>query len=160
MSKKQIWTAIVLVLMGIFFLSENKIRIEQGDISTYNDNEIIFYVELTSNSKSEIEIERFSEHYQSIVNKNEPNTFSWAFFESEPNKMIEIIRWSDSEAIKKHIKNISEGGIFEKDFFSYVEHFIIEKIHVYGEPTEEVKQMLRGIGVPITFNSLISGYSR
>ena len=162
MSKNQIWVVIALVSIVLFaFLSETQIKVEVDSTwNTSNDNEIIFYVELASNNKSEIEIEEFSRYYQSLVNKNEPNTLSWKFFQSEPNKIIEILRWSDSEAIKNHIKNVSEGGIFEKDFASYVEHFIIETINVYGEPTEEVKEMLRGFGVLVTFNPLISGYSR
>ena len=131
-----------------------------GACTQSNEKEIIFFVEMTNNEKSQTEIENFSKHYQNIVNTNEPKTLSWKFFDAGENKVIELSRWSDSEAIKTHIENISEGGILQKDFESFVDHYVIEKISVLGEVTEEVRVMLSNLGIPVTFSPLIAGYSK
>ena len=125
-----------------------------------NEKEIIFYVEMTINEKSQVEIEKFSNHYQDRVNVNEAGALEWKFFKSDTNKVIEIIRWSDSDAIKIHIENISEVGFLQKDFESYTDHYVINEISVLGQVTEEVKLMLLGIGVPIAFSPLIAGFSK
>lgn len=125
-----------------------------------NTDEIIFYVEMTVNNKTLIEINDFSKFYQELVNHNEPNTLSWKFFKSGPNKVIEISRWVNSEAIKNHIRNISKRGALEEGFTSFVDHFVINKISVLGNTTEEVKEMLNNLGVPVIYKPLISGYSK
>ncbi|MDA9109784.1 hypothetical protein N9K05_05075, partial [Woeseiaceae bacterium] len=91
---------------------------------------------------------------------NEAGALEWKFFKSDTNKVIEIIRWSDSDAIKIHIENISEGGFLQKDFESYTDHYVINEISVLGQVTEEVKLMLLSIGVPIAFSPLIAGFSK
>ena len=125
--------------------------------NTYED-EIIFYEEF-SPLKNEQETAKFSEYYQNIVNKNEPNTLGWKFFKAE-DKVIAILRWKDSQAIVRHLENVSEGGILEEDFRAFNEHFAINSIAVYGNVDAEVKKMLMDFGLPFEFNPLIAGYSR
>lgn len=136
------------------------ISILLGACTQSNKKEIIFFVEMTVNEKLQIEIEDFAKHYQNIVKKNEPKTLSWKFFDAGKNKVIEVSRWSDSEAIKTHIENISEGGILQKDFESFIGYFFIDKISVLGEVSDEVKIMLSGLGIPVTFSPIIAGYSK
>ncbi len=122
------------------------------------ENEIIFYQEF-SPLKNEQEIAKFAEYYQSIVDKNEPDTLGWKFFKGD-DKVIEILRWKDSQAILKHLENVSEGGIFEDDFKAFNEHFAIESIKVYGNVDADVEKMLMDFGLPFEFFPLIAGYSR
>ena len=122
------------------------------------ENEIIFYQEF-SPLKNEIETAKFAEYYQSIVDKNEPDTLGWKFFKAD-DKVIEILRWKNSQAIVRHLKNVSEGGIFENDFKSFNEHFAIESIKVYGNVDADVEKMLIDFGLPFEFYPLIAGYSR
>ena len=122
------------------------------------ENEIIFYEEF-SPLKSEQETAKFSEYYQSIVDKNEPDTLGWKFFKAE-DKVIAILRWKDSQAIVRHLENVSEGGILEEDFNAFNEHFAINSIAVYGNVDADVKKMLMDFGLPFEFYPLIAGYSR
>ena len=122
------------------------------------ENEIIFYQEF-SPLKNEQEIAKFAEYYQSIVDKNEPDTLGWKFFKSD-NKVIEILRWKDSKAIVRHLENVSEGGILEDDFKVFNEHFAINSIKVYGNVDADVKKILVDFGLPFEFFPLIAGYSR
>ena len=122
------------------------------------ENEIIFYQEF-SPLKSEQQTAKFAEYYQSIVDKNEPDTLGWKFFKAD-DKVVEILRWKDSQAIVRHLENVSEGGIFENDFKSFNEHFTIESIKVYGNVDADVKKMLMDFGLPFEFYPLIAGYSR
>ena len=122
------------------------------------ENEIIFYEEF-SPLKNEQETAKFSEYYQSIVDKNEPNTLGWKFFKAK-DKVMAILRWKDSQAIVSHLENVSAGGILEEDFKAFNEHFAINSISVYGNVDADVKKMLMDFGLPFEFNPLIAGYSR
>ena len=145
-----ILTKKLLILACIFLSYDNW-------ANNYED-EIIFYEEF-SPLKNESEIAEFSQYYQSIVNENEPNTLSWKFFEAE-DKIIAILRWKDSQAILRHLENVSEEGILEADFKAFNEYFAINNISVYGHVEEDVKTMLLDFGLPFKFFPLIAGYSR
>ena len=125
--------------------------------NTYED-EIIFYEEF-SPLKNEKETAEFSQYYQSVVEENEPDTLGWKFFQAK-GKVIAILRWKDSQAIVKHLENVSEGGTLEVDFMAFNEHFTINRISVYGHVDEEVKTMLLDFGLPFEFFPLIAGYSK
>jgi len=134
------------------------LSISAGLWAEINTDEIIFYEEF-SPLKDEKKIEQFSNYYQSLVDKNEPETLGWKFFKAE-DKVIAILRWKNSNAIVKHLENVSEGGILEDDFQAFNEHFAINSISVYGNVDQEVKAMLMDFGLPFEFNPLIAGYSR
>ena len=134
------------------------LSISAGLWAEINTDEIIFYEEF-SPLKDEKKIEQFSNYYQSLVDKNEPETLGWKFFKAE-DKVIAILRWKNSDAIIKHLENVSEGGILEEDFQAFNEHFAINSISVYGNVDQEVKAMLMDFGLPFEFNPLIAGYSR
>ena len=140
-----------LLILACIFLSYNNWAINYED-------EIIFYEEF-SPLKNKKEIAKFSQYYQSIVDVNEPDTLGWKFFEAE-DKIIAILRWKDSQAILRHLENVSEDGILEADFRAFNEHFAIDNISVYGYVDDEVKTMLLDFGLPFKFFPLIAGYSR
>ena len=97
------------------------------------ENEIIFYQEF-SPLKNEQETAKFAEYYQSIVDKNEPDTLGWKFFKAD-DKVVEILRWKDSQAIVRHLENVSEGGIFENDFKRKLEFYFM----IYEKQANEEK---------------------
>ena len=84
--------------------------------NTYED-EIIFYEEFTP-LKNEKETAEFSQYYQIIVEENEPDTLGWKFFQAK-DKVIAILRWKNSQAIVRHLENVSEGGALEADFMAF-----------------------------------------
>ena len=125
-----------------------------------NSNEVTFVVEMTINDKSPAQIEQFSEFYQKLVKKNEPETLGWLFYSTDPGKVTVIERYASPEAAMQHVKNIMPGGIAEAEFGEFAEHFIIEKINVYGSVTEEWKKVATDLALNFDINPLISGYSR
>ena len=49
-------------------------------INLFNEDEIIFVVEMDSNdNKSKEDLENFSKYYTKQVEKNEPNSLGWGF---------------------------------------------------------------------------------
>ena len=145
-----ILTKKLLILACIFLSYDNW-------ANNYED-EIIFYEEF-SPLKNEKETAEFSQYYQSIVEENEPDTLGWKFFQAK-NEVIAILRWKDSQAILRHLENVSEGGALEADFIAFNKHFAINRISVYGHVDKEVKTMLLDFGLPFEFFPLIAGYSR
>ena len=125
-----------------------------------NSDEVTFVVEMTINDKSSAQIEQFSEFYQRLVKKNEPETLGWLFYSSDPNKVTVIERYANPQAAMQHVKNILPGGISEAEFGEFTEHFVIEKIRVYGSVTDEWKTVATDLALNFDINPLISGYSR
>ena len=88
-------------------------NIESAAQNNYNENEIIFVVEMDSNEgKSEDDIAKFSQYYTDAIDENEPNSLGWGFYKSG-DKIILIERYLNGEAMMQHGKNVSEGGILE-----------------------------------------------
>jgi len=56
--------------------------------------------------------------------------------------------------------NISAGGIQEKEFREFSDHFVFEDIIIYGSPSNNLVESLEAIGLPLEFRSIIAGYSR
>ena len=99
-------------------------------INLFNEDEIIFVVEMDSNdNKSKEDLENFSKYYTKQVEKNEPNSLGWGFYKSD-DKIILIERYLNGEAMMQHGKNISEGGVLETQFAKFTEHFTINKIEI------------------------------
>ncbi|NQW27668.1 MAG: hypothetical protein HQ474_07130 [Flammeovirgaceae bacterium] len=169
------WTGIIstgkqLNLHGYWYFNcdTNALLIEQGNFfdatgmmqAVYNVNhadELINMVEMTSSDKTETEIVAFSAYYQSLMNKLEPNVLSWKFFKFRPIKIILIERYKNKPAILNHIKNISQEGILEKYFGSFLAHFTVEKMTLYGECLNE---LFIKMGFSNQYIPLIAGYSK
>ena len=128
--------------------------------ASYVANELIFVVEMNSNEgKSLEEIKEFSQYYTDAIDKNEPNSMGWGFYEYG-DKIILIERYLDDNAVMQHTKNISEGGNLETQFVKFMEHFTINKIDVYGNASDELKEFVKPFGLPFYFHPDFAKFSR
>ena len=128
--------------------------------SLYNKDEIIFVVQMESNEEKSIEeIAEFSKFYTDAIDANEPNSLGWGFYESD-EKIILIERYLNGDAMIQHGKNISKGGVLEAQFIKFMEHFTINKIDVYGNASEELKEFVKPFGLPFYFHNAYAKFSR
>ena len=128
--------------------------------SSYNTDEILFVVEMDSNEgKTVNDIAEFSQLYTDAIDKNEPNSLGWGFYESG-DKIILIERYLNDDAMMQHGKNISEGGVLETQFVKFMEHFTINKIDVYGNASDELKEFVKPFGLPFYFHNAYAKFSR
>ena len=150
---KKIFTLLILTLM-ISCTQSNKTE------PSYNMDEIIFVVEMDSNEGKTIEdIREFSKFYTDAIDTNEPNSLGWGFYESG-DKVILIERYLDGNAMMEHGKNVSEGGPLEAQFVQFMEHFTINKIDVYGNASDELKEFVKPFGLPFYFHDAYAKFSR
>ena len=152
--KKLIIIAIVSIL-----ISCNQSELKNESLK-FHENEKESVVYMTSNNKSENEINDFCIYYQNKLKEKEPDVLAWKFFKSESNKITLIERYKNEDAILNHIKNISKGGLMEQDFGKFVDHFIIDSIEYYGNLSPEFKETLSAFGLIINYNPNIAGFSR
>ena len=145
-----------LVLMIIFFVSCNNIDVAQPE---FHENEIISMVYMKSNEKSSVEIDKFSENYQSRIKELEPNVLSWKFFRSQNGNIILLERYKNESAIFNHIDNVSEGNPMEVDFTGFLDHFVIDSIEYYGITSQDFKTTIESFGFPVRYKDLISGFT-
>jgi len=126
----------------------------------YNADELIFVVEMDSNEgKTVEEIEKFSQYYTNAIDSNEPNSLGWGFYEYG-NKIILIERYLNGDAMMQHGKNVSEGGVLETQFIKFMDHFTINKIDVYGNASDELKEFVEPFGLPFYFHNAYAKFSR
>ena len=65
----------IIVLTAFLFNCETPEQIK------YNENEIIFIVDMDSNEeKSEDDIAKFSQYYTDAIDNNEQNSLGWGFY--------------------------------------------------------------------------------
>lgn len=126
----------------------------------FNADEITYVVIMSVNGKSDSEIDAFSSFYHALVEGNEPSTLAWQFYRGSDEKIYLIERYENSDAALQHVINISPGGIQEKEFGDFSDHFVIENIAIHGKPSEELVASLLAVGLPLEFRTTISGYSR
>ena len=127
---------------------------------SYNMDEIIFVVEMDSNEGKTIEeITEFSKFYTDAIDSNESNSLGWGFYESG-DKVILIERYLDGNAMMQHGKNVSEGGPLEVQFVQFMEHFTINKIDVYGNASDKLKEFVKPFGLPFFFHDAYAKFSR
>lgn len=128
--------------------------------NSYNEEELFFVVEMDSNEGKTIEeIEKFSQYYTNAIDSNEPNSLGWGFYESG-NKIILIERYLNGDAMMQHGKNVSEGGVLETQFIKFMDHFTINKIDVYGNASDELKEFVKPFGLPFYFHNAYAKFSR
>ena len=122
-------------------------------------NEIIALVLMKSNGKTIEEINKFSNFYTNIVEQNEPNTYGWAHYQKGENIVL-IERYKDEAAHLNHINNISPGGVLEKEFVQFTEHFEILEIDIYGTVSDNFKSIINSFNFPTSYNKTFAKYSR
>ena len=128
--KKLLSLTLVILLIGCTKSNNSE--------SLYNTNEILFVVEM---------------------DKNEPNSLGWGFYESG-DKIILIERYLNGDAMMEHGNNISEGGVLETQFVKFMHHFTINKIDVYGTAADELKEFVKPFGLPFYFHKPYAKFSR
>ena len=145
-----------LFLSGlVFFLS-----CQTPSKESINKNEIIFVVEMeVLNDKTSKELKEFSQFYTDAIQTNELTTLGWGFYEND-GKITLIERYTDDEAMIQHGKNISPGGPLEDHFNKFMEHYLIKKVDVYGNSTDELKEFLKPFGMPFYFRPSLANFSR
>ena len=148
------------LLSVLIFISLISCKQSNNSEASYNTNEIIFVVEMNSNEgKSTEEVAEFSKFYTDAINANEPNSMGWGFYEYG-DKIILIERYFDDNAMMQHGKNVSEGGPLEVQFVKFMEYFTINKIDVYGNASDELKEFVKPFGLPFYFHSAYAKFSR
>jgi threonine synthase len=148
------------LLSVLIFISLISCKQSNNSEASYNTNEIIFVVEMNSNEgKSTEEVAEFSKFYTDAINANEPNSMGWGFYEYG-DKIILIERYFDDNAMMQHGKNVSEGGSLEAQFVTFMEYFTINKIDVYGNASDELKEFVKPFGLPFYFHSAYAKFSR
>ena len=155
--------AMVLTLCGILAISTPVWSGHHHDNATetaFNLNEITYIVTMRPNNKSNDQIRDFSRFYQALVEGNEPSTLAWQFYSGTDDKIHLMERYKNSSAAMQHVKNISKDGIQEKEFADFVDHFVIEKIAIYGSPSAALVESLEAVCLPLEFRASIGGYSR
>ena len=150
---------IIIIAIVYILISCNQSGLET-ESPKYHENEKESVVYMTSNNKSENEINGFCDYYQNKLKEIEPDLLAWKFFKSDSNKITLIERYKNEDAILNHIKNISKGGLMEQDFGKFVDHFIIDSIEYYGNLSPEFKETLSAFGLIINYNPNIAGFSR
>ena len=149
--------------ISIFVVSceEPKTKESKADPKTfYNPNELIFVVEMASNENKSIEdIAKFSQEYTDTINEKEPNTLGWGFYKSG-DQIVLIERYLDGAAMMQHGKNVSQRGPLEPQFLMFMEHFTINKIDVYGNASDELKEFVNPFGLPFYFHPAYAKFSR
>ena len=128
--------------------------------SGFNHNEITYVVTMSANEKTTSQIDDFSAFYHVLVEGNEPGTLAWQFYRGSDEKIYLIERYADSDAALQHVINISPGGIQEREFGDFSDHFVIENIAIHGTASSKLIESLEAVGLPLEFRSTISGYSR
>lgn len=86
--------------------------------------------------------------------RNEPGTTNYEWFIDDSESSFHVYeRYADSGAAMTHIGNF--GAKFAERFMSLVE---ITEMTVYGEPSDDVRQALAGLGS--NFYGILGGFSR
>ncbi len=125
-----------------------------------NPDELIFVVEMSVNEGRSLEdVAAFARSYTEAVERGEPDSLGWGFFEAGEQVML-IERYRNGEAMMQHGKNISEGGPLESEFGEFQEFFTIEQIDVYGNVSDELREFVKPFGLPFTFHPVHASFSR
>ena len=148
------------LLSLLLFISIISCKQSNNSEASYSTNELIFVVEMDSNKGKSIEdIKEFSQYYTDAIDKNEQNSMGWGFYDYG-DKIILIERYLDDNAMMQHGKNVSEGGPLETQFVKFMEHFTINKIDVYGNASDELKEFVKPFGLPFYFHNAYAKFSR
>ena len=110
--------------------------------------------------KSAAEVEDFVDKYQNLVNRLEPNSLSFKFTKTGKNEVTLIERYTNSDALITHIKNISPDGAIAKDFEEFQDTFKINYMTLYGDSSDKLKAALAPFQIKTSYVPLIAGYSR
>ena len=67
---------------------------------------------------------------------------------------------SDITKLKKLVSPIVGVSEMEKDFIKFLDHFQVDSIQYFGKTSQNFKDTIESFGFPISYKTLISGYSK
>tara|TARA_B110000003_G_scaffold258091_1_gene277010 strand:- start:378 stop:857 length:480 start_codon:yes stop_codon:yes gene_type:complete len=128
-------------------------EIEKGDDEVI----ILSYLKIENSSKKKIY--NFLENYVDKVILVEPQSYGYGFYEYGDDILF-IERFKNEGAIISHAKNVSEGGVLQKDYTEYNYYFEPYKVDVFGEVSQDLIDYLKPYNLPIFYYPNIVSFSK
>jgi len=128
-------------------------EIEKGDDEVI----ILSYLKIENSSKKKIY--NFLENYVDKVILVEPQSYGYGFYEYGDDILF-IERFKNEGAIISHAKNVSEGGVLQKDYTEYNYYFEPYKVDVFGEVSQDLIDYLKPYNLPILYYPNIVSFSK
>ena len=128
-------------------------EIEKGDDEVI----ILSYLKIENSSKQEIY--NFLENYVDKVILVEPQSYGYGFYEYGDDILF-IERFKNEGAIISHAKNVSEGGVLQKDYTEYNYYFEPYKVDVFGKVSQDLIDYLKPYNLPIFYYPNIVSFSK
>ena len=128
-------------------------EIEKGDDEVI----ILSYLKIENSSKQKIY--NFLENYVDKVILVEPQSYGYGFYEYGDDILF-IERFKNEDAIISHAKNVSEGGVLQKDYTEYNYYFEPYKVDVFGEVSQDLIDYLKPYNLPIFYYPNIVSFSK
>ena len=144
---------ILIILIQFSCNSKTLSEIEKG-----NDEVIILsYLKIENSSKQKIY--NFLENYVDKVILVEPQSYGYGFYEYGDDILF-IERFKNEGAIINHAKNVSEGGVLQKDYTEYNYYFEPYKVDVFGKVSQDLIDYLKPYNLPIFYYPNIVSFSK
>ena len=129
-----------------------------SEIEKGNDEVIILsYLKIENSSKQKIY--NFLENYVDKVILVEPQSYGYGFYEYGDDILF-IERFKNEGAIISHAKNVSEGGVLQKDYTEYNYYFEPYKVDVFGKVSQDLIDYLKPYNLPIFYYPNIVSFSK
>ena len=128
-------------------------EIEKGDDEVI----ILSYLKIENSSKQKIY--NFLENYVDKVILVEPQSCGYGFYEYGDDILF-IERFKNEGAIISHAKNVSEGGVLQKDYTEYNYYFEPYKVDVFGKVSQDLIDYLKPYNLPIFYYPNIVSFSK
>ena len=142
-------TTLLLLSCNSKTLSE----IEKGDDEVI----ILSYLKIENSSKQKIY--NFLENYVDKVILVEPQSYGYGFYEYGDDILF-IERFKNEDAIISHAKNVSEGGVLQKDYAEYNYYFEPYKVDAFGKISQDLIDYLEPYNLPIFYYQNIVSFSK
>ena len=143
----------IIILLIFSCNSKTLSEIEKGDDEVI----ILSYLKIENSSKKEIY--KFLENYVDKVILVEPQSYGYGFYEYGDDILF-IERFKNEGAIISHAKNVSEGGVLQKDYAEYNGYFKPYKVDVFGEVSQDLIDYLKPYNLPISYYPKIVSFSK
>ena len=147
------------ILLSLLLLSSCTYSDPRAEEIEKGDNEVIILSYLKIESGSKQKIYNFLENYVDKVILVEPQSYGYGFYEYGDDILF-IERFKNEDAIISHAKNVSEGGVLQKDYAEYNGYFEPYKVDVFGEVSQDLIYYLKPYNLPISYYPKIIGFSK
>ena len=144
---------LITILLIFSCNSKTLSEIEKGDDEVI----ILSYLKIENSSKQRIY--NFLENYVDKVILVEPQSYGYGFYEYGDDILF-IERFKNEGAIISHAKNVSEGGVLQKDYTEYNYYFEPYKVDVFGKVSQDLIDYLKPYNLPIFYYPNIVSFSK